>query len=73
MWELSEQEPENIKGKTPTHVRKDGAIIPVEVSRTFFTAGPMTLFCSIAREIQITPLTLINMINWLNIHSEVTR
>jgi hypothetical protein len=35
-----------------THVRKDGTIIPVEVSRTFFTAGPMTLFCSIAREIR---------------------
>ncbi|WP_373839126.1 PAS domain S-box protein [Methanospirillum sp.] len=53
MWELSEQEPE-ISRVNSTHVRKDGAIIPVEVSRTFFTAGPMTLFCSIAREIQIT-------------------
>jgi PAS domain S-box-containing protein len=51
MWELSEQEPE-ISRVISTHVRKDGTIIPVEVSRTFFTAGPMTLFCSIAREIR---------------------
>jgi PAS domain S-box-containing protein len=51
MWELSEQEPK-ISRVISTHVRKDGTIIPVEVSRTFFTAGPMTLFCSIAREIR---------------------
>ncbi|WP_052288868.1 PAS domain-containing protein [Methanospirillum hungatei] len=51
MWEQAEQEP-GISRVTSTHVRRDGTIIPVEVSRTFFTAGPMTLFCSIAREIR---------------------
>ena len=51
MWEQAEDEP-GISRVISTHVRKDGTIIPVEVSRTFFTAGPMTLFCSIAREIR---------------------
>jgi PAS domain S-box-containing protein len=51
MWEKAEYEP-GISRVISTHVRKDGTVIPVEVSRTFFTAGPMTLFCSIAREIR---------------------
>lgn len=38
-----------------THLRKDGTIIPVELSRTFIKAGPITLFCSIAREIKTLP------------------
>jgi PAS domain S-box-containing protein len=33
------------------HRRKDGEIIPVEVSRKFISAGPISLFCSIARQI----------------------
>ncbi|NLV26309.1 MAG: PAS domain S-box protein [Methanomicrobiales archaeon] len=50
MWENSEVE-SGISRVFSSHVRKDGAIIPVEISRTFIKAGPFTLFCSIAREI----------------------
>lgn len=51
MWEKSEEE-SGISRVVSTHLRKDGTIIPVDLSRTFIKAGPMTLFCSIAREIR---------------------
>lgn len=50
MWENAKQE-SGISRVISTHVRKNGEIIPVEVSRTFFKAGSVTLFCSIAREL----------------------
>jgi len=49
MWENAGQEP-GISRIISTHVRKNGEIMPVEVSRTFIKAGSVTLFCSIARE-----------------------
>ena len=51
MWENAEEE-SGISRVISTHVRRDDTIIPVEVSRTFFKAGSMTLFCSIAREMR---------------------
>ena len=49
LWEKSEKGPKIIMTKS-IHKRKDEVIIPVEVSRTFIQAGPVKLFCSIARE-----------------------
>ena len=51
MWEQANNE-DGISRVISTHVRKDGTVIPVELSRTFIRAGPVTLFCSIAREIR---------------------
>lgn len=50
MWELQREEDETFRVKS-VHRRHDGEIIPVEISRKFITAGPLSLFCSIAREI----------------------
>ncbi|MDD1724368.1 MAG: PAS domain S-box protein [Methanospirillum sp.] len=53
-WEAMWQEPDKesyISRTQSVHQRKDGSIIPVEISRTFINAGPITLFCSIAREV----------------------
>lgn len=53
-WEMMWQEQDKesyISRVQSVHQRKDGSIIPVEISRTFINAGPITLFCSIAREI----------------------
>ncbi|HWQ63943.1 MAG TPA: PAS domain S-box protein [Methanospirillum sp.] len=50
MWELRRDEEETFRVRS-VHRRHDGEIIPVEISRKFITAGPLSLFCSIAREI----------------------
>jgi len=49
MWEQAEKDLKITRVKA-FHKRKDGIIIPVDVSRTFIQAGSVTLFCSIARE-----------------------
>lgn len=49
MWGKRE-EAENTIMVRSVHRRQNGEIIPVEVSRKFITAGPLSLFCSIARQ-----------------------
>lgn len=49
MWQKADEKPE-IWRLQAFHQKKDGSIIRVDVSRTFIKAGPITLFCSIARE-----------------------
>ncbi len=48
MW-ISGENQDGITRVRSVHRRSTGEIIPVEVSRTFITAGPVSLFCSIAR------------------------
>ncbi|PWR71493.1 PAS domain S-box protein [Methanospirillum lacunae] len=50
MWEIQREEEETFRVRS-VHRRHDGEIIPVEISRKFIIAGPLSLFCSIAREI----------------------
>jgi len=50
MWKLPKEEEEPFRVRS-VHRRHDGKIIPVEISRKFITAGPLSLFCSIAREV----------------------
>ncbi|WP_319580007.1 PAS domain S-box protein [uncultured Methanospirillum sp.] len=50
MWEMPREDEETFRVRS-VHRRQDGEIIPVEISRKFITAGPLSLFCSIAREI----------------------
>jgi PAS domain S-box-containing protein len=51
MWESAEKESEILRVRS-VHLRRDGEIFPVEVARKFISAGPVSLFCSIARKIQ---------------------
>lgn len=50
MWASAEEETETYRVRS-VHRRHDGEIIPVELSRKFISAGPISLFCSIARQI----------------------
>ncbi len=50
MWQEENRAKESTRA-TSVHRRKDGTIIPVELSRKFISAGNITLFCSIARQI----------------------
>ena len=54
MWATQGGEEEETSRVRSVHRRQDGEIIPVEISRKFISAGPISLFCSIAR--QITPV-----------------
>ena len=51
MW-TSEREVDETSRVRSVHLRSDGEIIPVEISRKFISAGPVSLFCSIARRIK---------------------
>ena len=51
MW-TSDRDVEETSRVRSVHRRRDGEIIPVEISRKFITAGPISLFCSIARRIE---------------------
>ena len=50
MWSSSGEEDETSRVRS-VHRRQDGELITVEVSRKFISAGPVSLFCSIAREV----------------------
>jgi PAS domain S-box-containing protein len=54
MWDTQGGEEEETSRVLSVHRKQDGEIIPVEISRKFISAGPISLFCSIAR--QITPI-----------------
>lgn len=49
MWSSSADEDDTPRVRS-VHRRHDGEIIPVEISRKFISAGPLSLFCSIARQ-----------------------
>lgn len=50
MWAEKGREGDSCRIRS-VHRRKNGEIIPVEISRKFISAGPISLFCSIARQI----------------------
>jgi PAS domain S-box-containing protein len=51
MWSTSEGKDETSRVLS-VHRRSDGELIQVEISRKFITAGPLSLFCSIARQVE---------------------
>jgi PAS domain S-box-containing protein len=50
MWSRAEDEDETSRVRS-IHHKQNGEMITVEVSRKFISAGPISLFCSIARQI----------------------
>ncbi|MDD1728616.1 MAG: PAS domain S-box protein [Methanospirillum sp.] len=53
MWEYNSVTEDSSRVRS-VHRRRNGELIPVEISRKFISAGPLSLFCSIARQIIMT-------------------
>ncbi len=51
MWSSADTDADICRVRS-VHRRRDGEIFPVEISRKFITAGPISLFCSIARKVE---------------------